>query len=200
MTSALTGKKRERYDSILDAALKVFAEHGYFGSQVSRIARQAGVADGTIYLYFESKEDILVSLFREKLGALIAKFHDHIADDDPADIALRKICEIHYTELEANVDLAKVTQIELRQSSLDLRHEIGQVLKPYIQLIESILIRGMKQGVFRSGIDTKVTRLLVFGAMDEVVTSWLISGHKYSLAAQADSTLDFFVRALKPEA
>jgi TetR/AcrR family fatty acid metabolism transcriptional regulator len=194
----MTSKKNNKYDLILDGAVKVFAENGYHGSQVSKIAREAGVADGTIYLYFKNKEDILVSLFRERLGELVGKFKESVEESSAADEALRKICEIHYTELENNTDLAYVTQIELRQSSLELRKAIGQAVKPYIQLIEAVLIKGMEEGTFRKGMDVKLTRLLIFGAMDEVVTSWLISGRKYSLSAQIDQTVEFFLKALKP--
>jgi TetR/AcrR family fatty acid metabolism transcriptional regulator len=146
MTSA---KKQDKYNSILEGALQVFAEHGYHRSQVSRIAREAGVADGTIYLYFKRKEDILISLFREKLGELVEKFHDSLDDKMNAKESLRKVCEIHYRELESNVPLAFVTQIELRQSDLELRKEIGTAFKPYIKLIEGILEKGIQENLFR---------------------------------------------------
>ncbi|GGG03372.1 fatty acid metabolism regulator protein [Paenibacillus abyssi] len=194
----MTSKKINKFELILDAAVKVFAETGYHGSQVSKIAREAGVADGTIYLYFKNKEDILVSLFRERLGELVGKFTASVEASATAEEALRKICEIHYTELENNSNLAYVTQIELRQSSLELRKAIGQAVKPYIQLIEAVLVKGMEEGTFRKDLDVKLTRLLIFGAMDEVVTSWLISGQKYSLSAQIDRTAEFFLKALKP--
>ncbi len=148
----MTSKKiNNKFHLILDAAVKIFAENGYHGSQVSKIAREAGVADGTIYLYFKNKEDILVSLFRERLGELVGKFKESVEASSTADEALRKICEIHYTELEQNTDLAYVTQIELRQSSLELRKAIGQAVKPYIQLIEAVLVKGMEEGTFRQG-------------------------------------------------
>ncbi|MVP02507.1 TetR/AcrR family transcriptional regulator [Paenibacillus lutrae] len=193
----MTSKKKEKYDLIIEAALKVFAEHGYHRSQVSKIAKAAGVADGTIYLYFKRKEDILISLLQEKLGELVAKFHANIEETTSAKEALRKVCEIHYTELENNVDLAFVTQIELRQSSLELRREIGKAVKPYITLIEQLLIRGVEEKVFRADLDVKLTRLLIFGAMDEVVTSWLISGRKYSLSAQVEGTVNFFLQGIR---
>ncbi|MBW7458504.1 TetR/AcrR family transcriptional regulator [Paenibacillus sepulcri] len=194
----MTSKKMDKFERIIGAAVKVFAETGFHGSQVSKIAREAGVADGTIYLYFKSKEDILVSLFRERLGELIGKLKESVADSATAADAIRKICELHYTELEKNPDLAYVTQIELRQSSLELRKSIGQAVKPYIQLIETVLIQGMEEGTFRKGLDVKLTRLLIFGAMDEAVTSWLISGRKYSLSAQVDKSVEFFLMALRP--
>ncbi|KIL40190.1 TetR family transcriptional regulator [Gordoniibacillus kamchatkensis] len=192
----MTSRKNEKYEAILEGALQVFAEHGFHRSQVSKIARAAGVADGTIYLYFKRKEDILIELFRSKLGELIEKFTSGIENVTDAREALRRVCTIHYSELEANVALAYVTQIELRQSDLELRKEIGEAVKPYIKLIEDLLLKGIEQNVFRADLDVKLTRLLLFGAMDEVVTSWLISGRKYSLSAQVDSTLKFFLQGI----
>lgn len=192
----MTSKKNEKYAAILDGALKVFAEHGFHRSQVSKIARAAGVADGTIYLYFKRKEDILINLFREKLGELIDKFTSGIENVTDVREALMRVCYIHYNELEKNVDLAYVAQIELRQSDMELRKEIGEAFKPYIKLIEDLLVRGIEQKVFRPDLDVKLTRLLLFGAMDEVVTSWLISGRKYSLTEQVDGTLKFFLQGI----
>jgi len=192
----MPSRKLEKYDSILNAALKVIAENGFHGAQVSKIAKEAGVADGTIYLYFKNKEDILISLFQQRLGALVDQFHVSIQDTDSAAAALRTVCHIHYSELERNIHLAYVTQIELRQSNIELRKAIGASVKPYIKLIEHILERGVQSGEFRSNLDVKLTRSLIFGAMDEVVTSWLISGQKYSLSAQVDGTLDFFLKGL----
>ncbi|MDD9267912.1 TetR/AcrR family transcriptional regulator [Paenibacillus sp. GCM10023248] len=194
MTSS---KKPDKYYAILEGALKVFAEYGFHKSQVSRIAKEAGVADGTIYLYFKKKEDILTGLFQEKLGELVEKFNQGVTEEMTAKEALRKVCEIHFGELEANVNLAFLTQIELRQSDLELRQEIGQALKRYIILIENILERGKRDGSFRADIDVKLVRLLIFGGMDEVVTSWLISGQKYSLTAQVGPTVNFFMKGIE---
>ncbi|MBP1999070.1 TetR/AcrR family fatty acid metabolism transcriptional regulator [Paenibacillus shirakamiensis] len=193
----MASRKMDKYELILEAALKVIAENGFHGSQISKIAKEAGVADGTIYLYFKKKEDILISLFQERLGGLIALFHESVKDSASADEALRTVCNIHLSELENNVNLAYVTQIELRQSNLELRVAIGNVVKPYIQLIEHILEKGVQEQSFRADLDIKLTRLLIFGSLDEVVTSWLISGRKYSLIGQVDKTVEFFLRGLK---
>lgn len=193
----MTGKKQEKFELILESALKVIAENGFHGSQISKIAKEAGIADGTVYLYFKNKEDILISLFQQRLGDLVSTFNESVRDTNSAEEALRKICEIHFTELEQNVNLAYVTQIELRQSSFELRKAIGHSVKPYIQLIEHILEQGVQEKSFRPDLDIKLTRLLLFGGMDEVVTSWLISGRKYSLSAQVDKTVEFFLKGLK---
>lgn len=192
----MTSKKTEKYHLILQGALKVFAENGYHRSQVSKIAKAAGVADGTIYLYFKRKEDILIHLFQEKLGELVGKFHESVAGTTDACEALRMVCTIHYTELEKNPELAYVTQIEMRQSDLELRKEIGITLKPYIELIENIVQQGIANGQFRADLNVKLVRNLIFGSMDEVVTSWLLSGQKYSLRDQVDETLQFFIHGV----
>lgn len=192
-----SGKKPDKYYAILEGALKVFAEHGFHKSQVSRIAKEAGVADGTIYLYFKKKEDILTSLFQEKLGELVEKLNNGLNDQMTAREALHKVCEIHFGVLEGNIHLAYLTQIELRQSDLELRKEIGLALKRYIILIENILEKGKKDGSFRPDFEVKLVRLLIFGGMDEVVTSWLISGQKYSLTAQVGPTIDFFMKGIE---
>ncbi|MEB3101628.1 TetR/AcrR family transcriptional regulator [Ferviditalea candida] len=193
----MASKKNEKYTQILEGAVKVFARHGFFRSQVSKIAKEAGVADGTIYLYFKNKEEILIKIFEFKLGKLVERFQSSIGKADNAKEAIREICTIHYSQMEEDVDFAYVAQIELRQSSLELRKAIGQTIKPYIQLIESILMRGIEENVFRSDMNVKLVRLLLFGAMDEVITSWLISGRKYSLMEQIDGTVDFFLRGIR---
>lgn len=190
-------KNIEKYNAILDAALTVIAENGFHGSTISRIAKEAGVADGTIYIYFKNKEEILVSVFRERLGQLIETSEARLASAGNAIEALRLICHTHFSELENHLDLAYVTQIELRQSSFELRKAIGQALKPYIHLIEQVLRRGIEEGIFRADLDVKLTRLLLFGAMDQVVTSWLMSGQKHSLTNQVEGSLQFFVQGIR---
>ncbi|SDN70335.1 transcriptional regulator, TetR family [Paenibacillus sp. yr247] len=192
----MTRKKNEKHSEILKAALEVFAENGFHRSQVSKIANTAGVAQGTIYLYFKRKEDILIALFQEIMSDLVAKFTVGIQESKDVREALHKICHIHYSEMEGNVNLALVTQIELFQSDRELRKTVGETVKPYIKLIEELLLKGIEQGLFRPSMDVKLVRLLLFGAMDEVVTSWLISGRKYSLAAQTEGTIDFFLNGI----
>ncbi|CAM3492708.1 TetR/AcrR family transcriptional regulator [Marinicrinis lubricantis] len=181
---------------ILSGALRVFSEKGFHKARISDIAKAAGVADGTIYLYFKNKEDILVSLFRARLGELVGKFKESLKPDASAVEALKIICDLHFKEMESDPAFAVVTQIELRQSSMQLRKEIGIALKPYILLIEGILQKGIHQGHFHPHINIKLLRSLLFGALDEAVTSWLIGGQKYPLTALSEPTLRFFLNGL----
>lgn len=170
---------------IIDAAVIVIAENGYHQAQVSKIAKQAGVADGTIYLYFKNKEDILISLFQEKMGSFVEKIKEKIAGKQTAAEKLLMMVETHFKILSTDPHLAVVTQLELRQSNKELRLRINQVLKGYLKVIDEILIEGMESGEFSSDLDLRLARQMIFGTMDETATTWVMSDLKYDLEALA---------------
>jgi TetR/AcrR family fatty acid metabolism transcriptional regulator len=190
-------KNGDKFNIILEAALVVFAQHGFHGSQVTKIAKEAGIAGGTVYLYFKNKEDILINLFRQKLGNLITRIEEEIKTTPNAIKAIESVCRIHFLNSEQNPDLAYVMQIELRQANLELRREIGQVVKSYYELIERIIVQGMEEGLFRQDLNPRMTRSLIFGAMDEMITSWVVTGRKYSLSSQIEGTSRFLINALR---
>jgi TetR/AcrR family fatty acid metabolism transcriptional regulator len=181
----------------LEAALNVFAENGFNGTHISKIAKEANVADGTIYLHFKNKEDLFVAIFRESLAKFVDNLSRQIQDAKTADQAIYILCKTHFADLEQNVHLAYMNQIELRQISMELRKTIGLSVRPYFQLIEQILQRGIDEGSFRADLNIKLTRRLIFGGIDEVVSSWLLSGRKYPLTSQVDETVKFFLKGLK---
>jgi TetR/AcrR family fatty acid metabolism transcriptional regulator len=187
----------EKYEAIIDAAVRVIAEHGYHNAQVSKIAREAKVADGTIYLYFENKEDVLISLFNEKMGAFIQIAEQAMAKiPSPAD-QLRELIRLHFQSMEDNRHLAIVTQIELRQSNPGVRRAIGEILKKYLNLIDRIILAGMEQGIFRNDLDVRITRKMIFGAIDEMVTSWIMKDCKYSLVDQVEPVMSLFLQGMQ---
>lgn len=175
---------KPKYKQIIEAAVKVIAENGYHGSQVSKIAKEAGVADGTIYLYFKNKDDILVSVFEEKMGQFIEKIVEETSKKENADEKLEKLIEMHFTQLSANYHLAIVTQLELRQSNYTLRRQINKVLKPYLAVIDGIIKEGMEEGLFRENLNVPLVRQMIFGTLDEIVTNWVMKEQKYNLVTQ----------------
>ncbi|MBU8879623.1 TetR family transcriptional regulator [Bacillus sp. FJAT-29790] len=178
-------RNKPKYRQIIDAAVIAIAENGYHNAQISKIAKQAGVADGTIYLYFKNKEDILISLFQEKMGNFVEKIEEKIAGKETAAEKLLMMVETHFTMLSEDRHLAIVTQLELRQSNKDLRHKINEVLKGYLSLVERILIDGKENGEFSPSLDIRLARQMVFGTMDETVTTWVMNDQKYDIAALA---------------
>ncbi|MDN3018447.1 TetR/AcrR family transcriptional regulator [Neobacillus drentensis] len=178
-------KSKPKYMQIIDAAVIAIAENGYHQTQVSKIAKQAGVADGTIYLYFKNKEDILISLFEEKMGYFVEKIEEKIAGKTTAAEKLLMMVETHFQALSDDHHWAIVTQLELRQSNKELRLRINDVLKGYLQVIDKILIEGKETGEFSSDLDVRLARQMIFGTIDETVTSWVMNEERYDLKALA---------------
>lgn len=190
-------KTGEKYQAIIEAAVKVIAKFGYHQAQVSKIAKEARVADGTIYLYFENKEDILISLFAEKMGQFIEMAELKIRQQELVEKKLRALIYTHFYQLSQNPDLAVVTQLELRQSNPELRRQINDVLKKYLTLIDQIVQSGIEQGIFASETDPLLARQMIFGTLDESVTSWLLKDRKFDLVSLVDPIHNLFLNGLK---
>jgi TetR/AcrR family fatty acid metabolism transcriptional regulator len=191
--TAEPGKTSSKRDAILRAAIRVFAERGYFGAQVADIARAAGVAAGTVYLYFRSKDDLLVSIFertmkeaREEGRAALQGLSDPIE-------RLRRIAELHLDRLGRDRDLAVVFQVELRQSTKFMERFSASDLREYLGIIRDTIARGQETGVFRRSFNPTLAAKVFFGALDEMATNWILSRRRYSLRAQADQVVDLFV-------
>jgi TetR/AcrR family transcriptional regulator, fatty acid metabolism regulator protein len=172
---------RPKYNQIIDAAVIVIAQNGYYQAQVSKIAKQAGVADGTIYLYFKNKEDILISLFHEKMGSFVEQIEEEIKGKTTASDKLHVLIQKHFKNLSEDVNLAIVTQLELRQSNKELRLRINDVLRGYLNLIDQIIIEGKENGEFLPDLNNLLARQMIFGTIDETVTTWVMNEQKYSL-------------------
>lgn len=165
--------------------MRVIAENGYYHAQVAKIAKEAGVADGTIYLYFANKEDILITLIRETVNDIANRVEAGISSCRNAGEQLEKLIEIHLSHLYERPDLAVLTQLELRQSQPALRKKISSLLTGYLSLIEQIIQSGIEEQLFNRNLDQKLARQMVFGTIDQVVTSWVMNGQKGSLPDEA---------------
>ncbi|WP_298830473.1 TetR/AcrR family transcriptional regulator [uncultured Planococcus sp.] len=190
-------KDKPKYKQIIDAAVIVIAENGYHQAQVSKIAKQAGVADGTIYLYFKNKEDILISVFQEKMGVFVSKLEQIISRDLDASTKLGLMIESHFELLASDIHLAIVTQLELRQSNYEIRMKINNVLREYLKLMDKILVKGMEDGEFDEAMDIRLARQMVFGTMDETITTWVMNDHKYDLVELAPQVQRLLLKGMQ---
>lgn len=190
-------RDKPKYKQIIDAAVIAIAENGYHQAQVSKIAKQAGVADGTIYLYFDNKEDILISVFQEKMGVFVENLKEIIENGESSTEKLSQMIENHFKVLANNRHLATVTQLELRQSSKELRLKINTILKEYLKLLDEILIEGMVNGEFNSTMDVRLARQMVFGTIDETTTSWVMNDFRYDLVDIAPKVAQLLLNGLK---
>ena len=192
--AAPAGEKR---DLILRAATKVFAQNGYFQSQVADVARVAGVAAGTVYLYFKSKDDLLVSIFERSMNEVLADGKAAVAGiDDPAE-RLSKLAHLHLGRLGRDKDLAVVFQVELRQSVKFMERFSETFLQDYFKLIRQAIADGQQNGAFRKDISATTATKIFFGALDEMATNWVLSRRKYDLNAEADAVVNLFIHGVK---
>ncbi len=189
-------KNKPKYKQIIDAAVVVIAEYGYHQAQVSKIAKQAGVADGTIYLYFKNKEDILISLFEEKMGEFVKKIEAGMSGVESASDQLAALIQKHFEIMSEDPHLAIVTQLELRQSNKELRVKINGILKGYLALLDNVLKAGITSGEFKSTLNCKLVRQMIFGTLDEMVTTWVMNEQKYSLPSLAEEVHSLFINGL----
>ena len=181
---------------ILRAATRVFARNGYFNSKVADIARAAEVADGTVYLYFKSKEEILHSIFDQNMAEAIAAGGQLIENlDDPRE-KLRRIAKLHLERLGADRDLAVVFQVELRGSTKFMEEFSAAGFAEYLALLRRTFEEGQRVGVFRKELNATVAAKILFGALDEMATNWIISKRNYKLEPMADVVMDVFLNGV----
>ena len=169
---------------LIRAAIDTFAARGFFNAQVADVARAAGVAAGTVYLYFRSKDDLLISIFERTMTTAIAEGRQSIAGlSDPVD-RLREIARLHLDRLGRDRALAVVFQVELRQSTKFMERFSSTQLRDYLGIIRDVIADGQAQQVFRPELNPTLAAKLFFGALDEMATNWILSRRRYSLAGR----------------
>jgi len=193
---ALVTDKRE---AILRAAVKVFARKGYFNSKVADIAGEAGIADGTVYLYFKSKDEILHSVFNQAMEGFISEGSRELAGIERPEDKLRRIAEMHLERLGADRDLAVVFQVELRGSIKFMQEFSAAGFADYLDIIRQTIDDGQRTGIFRNDIKPIVAAKILYGSLDEMVTNWVLSKKLYALEPMAGEVLKIFFRGLNIE-
>ena len=185
--------KRER---ILRAAVDVFAQNGYFNAKVSEIAKTAGVADGTIYLYFVGKEDLLITNFREHTRNFLQSLQTQLTSVSAPEERIRTIVRHHLETLGRDRSLAVVSQVELRHSLKFMSLFSHEEVADYLNLLRKVVEQGQAAEVFRRNLHPQLVAKALFGILDEMVTSWILSEKDYSLPEQADQIADLVLTGL----
>ena len=201
MTITAQKRKLDKRQQIINAAVEVFARTGFHGSRVADVARAAEVADGTIYNYFKSKDDILISIFEEKMGDMIEQAETAIADlADPLD----KLCclaRFHMDNVERHKNVAKVLQVELRLSNTFMKEYKPVRLRQYMDIIGRVIEEGIASGAIRSDVSSVIVRRAFFGALDEIAMQWILTpGARYGLGESAEQIARLFVRGIQAKA
>ncbi|HEY4717121.1 MAG TPA: TetR/AcrR family transcriptional regulator [bacterium] len=185
-----------KYLRILHAAGVIFAKKGFFYARVTDIAREADVADGTIYIYFKNKDDILIHLFEEIMKTFISKAKEEIGNMDSPQDKLRRFIELHFQMSQKNPHVAEVITLELRQSNKFMKEYKNVWFKEYLDVISSIIHEGQDKGMFRNNIHPGIVKRALFGALDELTLHWSLS-KKYSLDECQKEIETLFLNGLK---
>jgi len=190
-------KNKEKYFRIIQAATHVFARRGFYQAKVSEIAKEANVADGTIYLYFENKDDILISLFEEQMKVVLQNMREQVAGLEDPVRKLERFALCHLNLIEQNKDMAEIIQVELRQSSKFMKSYKNEQFAEYLDLIADIVREGQGAGVFKKEILPDLVKRALFGALDELSRYWVLSSHrKYDIETAAKQISDTFLYGL----
>jgi TetR/AcrR family fatty acid metabolism transcriptional regulator len=194
---AMKNRNGDKYYRIIKAATKVFAKKGFFNAKVADIAKEAQVADGTIYLYFDNKDDILISLFEEQMKIVLENMISEISKEKDAVRKIEKFALTHLKLIELNKNVAEIIQVELRQSSKFMKEYKNERFLKYLNLIDEIIREGQKQGVFKEEVIPGIAKRAFFGALDEMSRVWVLSTHKmYDIETAAKQISGYFLYGL----
>ena len=187
-------KAENKHSKIISAATKVFAKKGFFTARISDIAKEAKVADGTIYLYFNNKYDILLSVFEEEVGKIVVKTEKLLGHEKDPTKMLEIFTTQHLMAMKKNKNLAEVIQIELRQTNKVIKDYRNNKFNEYIGIIANIIKKGQQGGVYKSTIKPDIAKRVYFGALDEVSRVWNASLEtNYTVEDISDQVLSMFL-------
>ena len=193
----MKNKSNEKYYRIINAATKIFAKKGFFQAKVSEIAKEAKVADGTIYLYFENKDSILISLFEEQMKRVLDDMREEIYKETDAIKKIEKFALNHLKLIEQNKDVAEIIQVELRQSSKFMKEYKNEKFAEYLNLIGDIIQEGQEKGIFKKDVIPGIAKRAFFGALDEMSRFWVLSSRrKYDIETAAKQISAYFLSGL----
>jgi len=188
--------KNNKYHLILEAAVKVFARQGFHQATIAQIAKEAGVADGTIYLYFKNKDDILVQIFSYRTRQVFDRFQAEVEKADNSLDKLRNLIRRHLTEFQRDRDMAVVYLVETHQNSRLAESQIREMSQMYQDLISDIVELGQQEASIRKDLYVGLVKRFILGAVDEVINTWLHSEKQYDLVSMADPLVDLFIRGI----
>ena len=189
-------RPNDKYQRILEAAIKVFAEQGFFQSTIAQVAREAGVADGTIYLYFKNKDDILVQFFNYKTKQVFSGFREEVKKGENAVEKLRNLVRRHLAEFQRDRNMAILYQSETHQSKRMAEEQIREMSSMYLDIVAEIVEQGQQEGLMRKNLYSSLVKRFILGAVDEVINTWIHAGGDYDLVSMADPLVDLFIEGV----
>ena len=193
---ATKAKSNDKFERILEAAINVFARQGFHQATISQIAREAGVADGTIYLYFKNKDDIMVHFFNQRTKRAFSRFREAVDRAGNAREKLTVLIRTHLEEFQINRAMAVVYQAETHHTNRSCEAQIREMSKMYLDIVSEIVEQGQQEGLMRKDLYLGLVKRFIIGAVDEVINTWLHSSTDYDLSSMAEPLVDLFLRGV----
>ncbi len=194
----LQKNKSEKYQIILNSAGAVFAEHGFYKATISQIAAQAGVADGTLYLYFKNKDDILYQYISYKTEIVFEKMRASVEKGKNAEEKLRLLIRCHLEEFQNDKNMAVIFQSEARYLR-DIQSQIKDISKMYLDLLSDIIEQGQIERVMRQDLFVGLVKRFILGAVEGVISTWVSAEGRYDLVSMADPLVDLYLTGVREQ-
>lgn len=176
----------------------MFARKGFYKTRISEIAKEAKVADGTVYIYFENKDDILISLFEEQMKAVMDNMVEQISEETDPVKKLEKFALTHLQLIEQNPNMAEIIQVEVRQSSKFMKEYKNEKFVQYLDLISEIVREGQEKHIFKKEVIPGMAKRAFFGALDEMSRFWVLSTRKqYDIKTAAKQISEYFLNGIQ---
>lgn len=191
--------KSEKYNNILNSAGHVFAEYGFHKATISQIASQAGVADGTLYLYFKNKDDILLQYLNFKSDSVFSRMRAAVEKGKNAEEKLRCLIRCHLSEFQNDKNMAVIFRSEVRHFR-DIETQIKDISKMYLELLSEIIEQGQIEGTMRQDLFAALAKRYILGGVENVISSWVFAGSRYDLESLADPLVDLFLTGIRGQA
>ncbi len=192
----LQKNKSEKYNKILNSAGAVFAEYGFYKATIAQIAARAGVADGTLYLYFKNKDDILYQFISFKTDVVFKKMNGAVEKGQNAEEKLRYLIRCHLEEFQNDKNMAIIFQSEVRYLR-DIESQIKDISKMYLDLLSDIIEQGQTEGSMRQDLFVGLVKRFILGAVEGVISTWVSAAGRYDLVSMADPLVDLYMTGVK---
>ena len=186
----------KKQEALFLATIKVVNEIGFAASSVSKIAKEAGVADGTIYLYFKNKDDILYQFISFKTESVFEKMNQAVAKGSNAETKLRNLIRCHLQEFQNDKNMAVIFQSEVRYLR-DIESQIKDISKMYLDLLSDIIEQGQIEGTMRQDLFVGLVKRFILGAVEGVISTWVSAHGRYDLVSMADPLVDLYMTGVR---
>jgi TetR/AcrR family fatty acid metabolism transcriptional regulator len=193
----IMSSKITRRESIIQAAIDVFSRKDFKTASISEIAQKAGIADGTIYQYFKSKEDLLFSIPIEKTKEFRSQLELHLEGISGAFNKIRKFVWYYLYFFKTNPEYGRILMLEMRVSKSFVSTEAYAFLKQSVSQVIDIIVEGQNEGVIRQDTDIYLLRHLILGTLEHMVSRWLLKGEKYDLLEHHEAVSRILIDGLR---